>query len=78
MPIQPTKPMNKNDVSRSIAAYETTLKEGDAISAAFKDRVLDCWDVTKLSTPEMCALHEAQAKNRSGTSSLILVNLKKQ
>ena len=77
MPMQTPKPMNKTTVARNIVMYEKKTKEPDKLSAAFKDRVIDCWDLTRMEASELCALHEKLFKNKFGQTSLVLMNLKK-
>jgi len=69
--------MNKITVARTVVGYEKKLDDPNKLSAAFKDRVIDCWDLTTMEASELCALHEKLFKHRSGQTSLVLMNLKK-
>ena len=77
MTVNAPKPMNKTIVSRDVASYEKKLDDPNKLTAAFKERVIDCWDLTAMEASELCALHEKLFKYRSSQTSLVLMNLKK-
>jgi hypothetical protein len=77
MPTQPPRPLNKALVRRAVTAADNDIRKPEKLLAAFDAQVLDCWDLTKMSASDLCALHEQFIKTAHGRASLVALKLRK-